>query len=448
MVTDDEVRILLHRAADTIEVGPGEPLPSVAPRPRWPLLVAAAAVLAVTIGSVVLTHGEGGDPTPSAPSGEPVEQPEVLDPDQIPSVLGFDVAEATELLRAKGLRVEVREVREHCQVPGIVSGTEPSLGARFRPGQTVRVFVFAEVQVIDCIGEPLWPQIWGLVRFARGLAGPPELAEELILYVDDGDPATISREQAADPNAWTLCSGGECHSALAAIEQMATRTWTMNRRHYRGRPYLATGQPSGCEHRTPIAGLGQGPSVEVWVTVPMDGAALCPAHSVLLHLDPDTGEIVGAGLNTPEEPDVPREPTTTQRRVADAFLAWARVAKTPPPFADEVQLLVADDAWETVTAGEAADRDRWSMCSGLPPETCGVNPLRVLAEHEHRVAQSRTLTSCGAPDPRHLPDELADTIDDELVRLDQTEPKNCRVAFAVELWITEEGRIRAVNLLP
>lgn len=88
MLTEDQARDLLRRAAATIEVDPTAPLP-VPVRSRWlvPAVVAAAAVLAAVVGGILVTS-EGGEPRPdvlapaptTTPTASPTETPALADP--------------------------------------------------------------------------------------------------------------------------------------------------------------------------------------------------------------------------------------------------------------------------------------------------------------------------------------------------------------------------------
>lgn len=435
MLTDDDARTLLHRAADTIDVDPASPLLTTPPRPRWPMLVAAAAVLAVAAGSFALSRDHASDPAPAAPTTRtPVEQAHVLDPDQIPSLIGYKVDEAAELLEGMGLRVTSAISVNRCQPYDLVIGTSPHVGHRFERGDTVALSLTTQGQG-NCVSDPQWRTVWSMIRFARGLDGPPAMAPHLRLFVGT-QVSTITAAQAQDPDAWTLCRDGVCHSALAAIEQMAT----------------TTGPPYG-QHRVVVQDFSFGPRGgwpldRFWIQPPVDGQ-FAPALSISIGTDPESGTLAQVALELPEDITEPGLVVSlTQRAVATQFVSWARGAEQPPPFADQVELLLDDDPWATLTAEEAASRLSWSYCSGLSSDMCEVDPLRILDEYEGPVVQTGRLAVMCAPDPRHLPGGLADAVDAELVRLDQPEPWNCRDdAFAVELWVTENGEIRAVNLI-
>ena len=145
MLTDDEARTLMHRAADTIEVGPSEALPNEQPTRRWPIVLAAAG-----------NRGRGGRRLlPSALTGTrtrarnayrsrrppiPVETPPALADDQVPSCSHTALAEAMELLEGKGLhRAPAPRADLAASLRTSSPATLPSTGEKLRPGDVVKV---------------------------------------------------------------------------------------------------------------------------------------------------------------------------------------------------------------------------------------------------------------------------------------------------------------------
>lgn len=297
MLTDDEARTLLHRAAGTVEVGPGQPLEPDAPRRRWLVPVVAAAAIVLVVALVVgLTREDGTSPSP-APQPRPTElaEPPTTTPtnDRMPGLLGYHFDEAKEVLEDLGLTVLEHPEPMPCQPPGIVKGTLPSVGEAFRAGEVVKVFVTAPKIVTDCLGEPPWQTIWDLVRFARGLdGGISGLSSTVTLFVVGADPVTITAEQASAPDAWTVCQADVCRSALTTLEQMAN--WPAGRPHRAGLPFVAVDR-SQCGV-WPSQWEATGTSTQFSVRVPGIAPAACSSPLILVHLDPATGLLDGVGL--------------------------------------------------------------------------------------------------------------------------------------------------------
>ena len=107
MLTDAEARDLLHAAADTIEVDPAQPLPVVHRPLIWPMLVAAAAVIAVVVTTLALAD-RGTEPLP--PSNPPIPRPS-LAANVVPPVIGLDPDDALDLMSERRLDVRVTEDR-------------------------------------------------------------------------------------------------------------------------------------------------------------------------------------------------------------------------------------------------------------------------------------------------------------------------------------------------
>lgn len=345
--SEHDARDLLARAAATIDVDEVAPLTLTGlPEPdgrRWPLLVAVAAAVVLVLGggwwvaTQVGTHG--GTAAPADADGSPAETARVYDAGQMPSLLGYTEGEARTLLEDAGVDVRVRAERDGCNVAGTVVGADTPVGDRLRPGTTVTMFVVKPRKVTDCVGEPDWATIWDLVRFARGLGGPPVLAPEVELSLErpDLDPvagATRTRDELADPDGWTICGAdGMCHSPLAGLEQMLTdpAIWA-----YAGTPTLSVSQGPGC-----LVGHHGGWFSYDWtyhlsVEVPVDGIS-CPATSLLVGTD-DQGRIDAVELRLPPQGADVSEPqleTTLSRLSAAAQLArWARGHGSAPHFAD------------------------------------------------------------------------------------------------------------------
>lgn len=136
-----------------------------------------------------------------------------------------------------------------------------------------------------------------------------------------------------------------------------------------------------------------------------------------------------------------------QREAAEGFVAWVRGEGQAPDFADRVRLL--DDGGPPFGAltwiAEPTDRRLYSMCSGLPPGQCGIDPTHVIERHEGDVEPARGRALCQTA-VDELPSYLGEAVADDVIRL--TVPgASCDEDLPVELWVDADGEIYAVNLV-
>lgn len=456
MVSEDQARDLLARAGATIEVDEHAPmtltgLPDGRAR-RGPALVAIAATVAVIAGVgyvAARTIGNGDGDAAPLETVEPVEQGVVLDQDQVPGLIGYTREEATELLEGRGLTVAVRPQPDGCNVPGIVTGSSPPVGTRVSAGDRVTIRVIEAEQVVDCVGEIDWSGIWGLVRFARGLEGPPELADRVTLQVShDGAPGesdpsvALTRGEAADPANWVVCAGdGACHSALGALLELVTRAWERDGGGAESSPQPAArwsfdGAP--CVDEQVTRQEREGWDHRFWVEVPTDGP-WCPPTSVFIAYDNDDGRITAVGLDTvPTEggndiTESELEASLDRIVAAQDFVAWARNEGPAPDFADRVRNFQPgfSPPWNT----EPESRQTWSGCSGAGLG-CLLNPVGAIARFRGDIEVDTGPSGCGAtPDFGSAQD---------LVHVASRVNPACRGAVVVELWIDDDGRVYGV----
>jgi hypothetical protein len=329
MLTDAEARDLLHTAADTIAVGPAAPLPVVHRPTIWPMLVAAAAVIAVVLGTLALAD-RGSSPTPSN------VPPPTLSLDRIPPVMGLDPLDAQELLEASGLVVRVQN-QPGCVSPRVAAGTSPPVGSTFTRGDEV------ELTVVDSsmdFCDSTVSQAWGLLRFALQVAQAPHFADTVTLYPGRGEPVVLTAAEARDPANWNVCAGDLCGSALSILASAATRPGPAGT----AAPILEMReQPRSFNRADPCmngADIG-GNSTHYGISIgpPMDGIAICPQVTVQYTR---TGLLEAVAIPlfpTEEEPSAPATPAAA---TAEAFVAWARGSGQPPAFAGDVRYLVND----------------------------------------------------------------------------------------------------------
>lgn len=460
--TEGDARRLLEQAAATIDVDETAPmtltgLPGPRPR-RWPVLATAAAVVLAVGGGYLVAQQLGGQPAPGPVRDvkpEPVEHEHVYTDDQLPSLLAYTTDEASELLSSRGYAVVSRKVHSCDQSPGYVLGTTPGPGTVLAPGDTVRVRVTAGPSpTVDCAQRPdAWQQAIDLARFARGLAPAPDFADDVRIAVGDGAAVSLSREQAADPAMWVLCDGTVCHSPLAALEQVLTRPAEMDGFFAETFPVVTDDLPGSsavdfvpCLTPVPVdRGPRAHPSTFVYVDYPFDGPRLCPPPPVLQIEWTDDRRIAAVRLSlAAESPPEQVAPTPARRAAADAFVAWARGAGPAPQFADRVRVMYGgggafgSPGW----TDEPENRGTYAGCSGLGFPSCGLDPVAILANYKGKVVASPGRSICA--DAGGVPEEFAQE-EQDVVRLEEPEPASCAKAWAVELWIDEDGVVYAVN---
>lgn len=210
MLSEERIRVEVHRVANTIDVDVDTHLAAVLAgtpnhgraRPtragsvrRWrPLvpLAAAAAVVGVVVAGATLR-----DVFPDGESGDDQAAPVVLagTPDgTVPSVFGHTRESASSLLREAGLEVRYGE-QVSCDPEGRPVGTEPATGAPVQPGDTVTLLLSFQAANTDCYADLTEP--WRFVDFATGRGPSPGFADEVRLFVDGERAGTLSGEEAA-----------------------------------------------------------------------------------------------------------------------------------------------------------------------------------------------------------------------------------------------------------
>jgi hypothetical protein len=179
-------RDLLMLAGDTVPPPPGDAIVRPA-RSRLIPALAAAVVLVVALTAAAVA----GRDRPSS----------VLDDDQVPSLFGYDVAAATELLSDRGLRVDQRRTRA-CDVVGTVVGTEPPVGTRFDRGDSITVRSAVPSGEFCMARYPPRAVAWTFLQWAADRGPAPEFAPAVEVVVDGSDPVTLTRREVADPERW------------------------------------------------------------------------------------------------------------------------------------------------------------------------------------------------------------------------------------------------------
>ncbi|KRA38745.1 MULTISPECIES: PASTA domain-containing protein [unclassified Nocardioides] len=454
-VTEQQARDLLARAAATITlIEPAALTLTGLPEPRRRRvrgLLGVAAAVALIAGAAVVVERLVDEPSPAV-TGEPVERPHTYPADQVPSYLGFDRDAAVADLESRGLRAKVVEEPDGCQPSGVVWGSMPPAGAVVEPGDTVVVRVYAAQQVIDCDSPGFLG--WSMVRFARGLDEAPEFADSVTLTTPGGASRKVAGSALRDRRSplWVVCDAGECHSAIAALEELVTTPFTSG--GHPVSPYVRLDALSQLCRKKSSSDLA------LTVEVNTDGVGICPRKAVWLTFDGD-GHISGLELSIPvEDPPAeavePPKPTEPRRESAEQFVAWARGTGGAPDFADSVRNLGPGFVGDPNTEPES--REYWSGCSGLGFPDCGIDPIASLLHDPSEIVALAGRLQCPwseepnpdpiAGEPIGLPARfLTPGAEADAVRLQPVGAAGCAEGTLINLWIHPDGEIYAVALV-
>jgi hypothetical protein len=439
MLTDDEARRLLQLAGETVPVDPTRTLPEPPRRPLWPVLVAAAAVVAIAVTSLVLANRDGSSPRP-----EPA--PPVPASVQVPSVLGYAQNDAVRTLMEAGFTVSSKPVPSCDQRP-TAWGTEPAAGTPLEPGSAI---VLEVTTLTDgyCVDDSV-TLARELLNFADGRGPAPELADTVHVYEGSQDPVTITGAQTADPETWRACSADEiCVSLLSRLSEAAHGFYPMraNGRTVYQSPYLSTAPGGPCSFSLVPSGLGR-PALRLGVATPADGQ-FCTQDFVLDVYRSGSGEITAVALRTKVQIE-PGEPASTQTDdLAHQFAAFARDDGDLPPIGDEVDLYLGNAFTGFVTPDSATDRRAWETCTELGSYAgyvCPFSPLQVLKRHPEVDYVDAPRGLC-MPTYGPLPPDLRKA---DRVTIVPTEGSidMCAQNFAVQLFSDDDGELIAVSLL-
>lgn len=283
MLTDDDVRGLLHRAGETVDVDPAPPLVDVPSRRRaWPALVAAAAVVLIAALAIVVADRPSSDPEP-APATEQVS---------IPSVVGYRLEAAESELRDAGVTTRV-ENTPTCN-RSYVLGTEPAAGTPVAPG--------AEVVIRQAVPGPGFcildeDAMLGLLAFADDRGPVPRLAQIVTLYDGSGTQVVLTADQAADPERWRVCASDDsCTSILDELSAAAHRPYPVdaNGKTRFQSPELTSQPDPACSFEPRVRGFGV-PGARAGVMFRVDGAFCTQEFVVDVHRNAE-GLIEAVGL--------------------------------------------------------------------------------------------------------------------------------------------------------
>jgi hypothetical protein len=180
----DDPDPLVHDALRDAVLGP----PPRDHRRRWVGVVALAAALAVVGVVVAVTRPE-----------EPL--PDRLRGDQVPSLFGYDGADARSELEARGLRVTLQPTRD-CEVFGRVVASDPPPGTAYDRGDRITVYTSIPADVVCLNDYQDRATAWELLDFANGRGPAPEFADRVFVYAGGAEPVVLDGTDARDPGAW------------------------------------------------------------------------------------------------------------------------------------------------------------------------------------------------------------------------------------------------------
>jgi len=374
MLTENEARDLLTAAARTIHVEAAEPITVLAKRPpRWPVLAAAAAILAIVATSVALAQ-RTGDPQPVGPV---VEIPRVdfqppsseLAADQIPSVFGYDESAARAMLENLSLVVTVQREEVGCSDPGgRAARTEPPLGTQFRAGDPVTLIV-TQTPSAPCPANGDLLFAWQLLDFANGRGLAPDFAESVLVSAN-AETSTITGSEAADLLNWVDGTPlGMLRQESRAVQNFGGGVFQT--------PYLRiTPTRPGFPCQQPAAGMPTQGGLNLVIEFNTDGLSFaCPAVDVFR----TNGQITAIALRTLSAepgPDAGAVPDLRGLPIGDAKATLRELGLqseyvhkgAPPPVGCVSSEVVVDqdpEAGSFVRAGAVVELVlRWVGCTG------------------------------------------------------------------------------------
>ncbi|MGY2701377.1 hypothetical protein ACVW2K_000961 [Nocardioides sp. HB32] len=147
--------------------------------------------------------------------------PDRLRGDQVPSLFGYDGADAEDFLESRGFDVTVEGARD-CEVLGRVVASDPAPGTAYHRGDPITVYTSLPASLTCLTDYQDRATAWQLLDFANGRGGPPPFADRVFVFAGDATPVVLDRRDAERPEAW---AGTGVLSGLArASDQVAMVT--------------------------------------------------------------------------------------------------------------------------------------------------------------------------------------------------------------------------------
>lgn len=449
---EDRARSLLEAAGQTITVEPVT-VPHPRPRPVWPVLSGAAAVMILVIGLAVALSGDDTSTPPVAPRSEL----------RVPQTLWMTTDQARSTLQALGLRVEVsgdpagNDAAIECDLPlGRVRDSSPSPTSLVSPGATVTLTMLGVPQTSGgafCVGPQRFEEdALALLDFARFGEGGPEFASSVDLWLDGELTRSLTAEEAADPAAWGDPS--PLTRMLAALDNMmrangklvSPSVWSL----------IDHGDQYACGPHDPPAALSGRRSTVVTIEHHVDGQ-LGQCHWVRVYRN-ESGQVDAvtsadqpgpADEAPPAETQLPPEPTPEQQAVAEAFLDFASGGPAPT-FAGKVQLLLGNVPVATVAAADAKQPATWSLpCTAYAERSCPIDALTYITKQGIAIhgTTARERSACHTVSGQRPPDLVTEQSLANSVSFGIAEPAQCVDNWEVQIWLDDSGAIRTVNLI-
>jgi hypothetical protein len=435
MLTDDEARGLLQLAGETVPVDPTRTLPEPPRRPLWPVLVAAAAVVAIAVTSLVFANRDGGSPSPDPAPPVPTSV-------QVPSVLGYAQDDAVRTLMEAGFPVSTKVTDSSCDQAYIAAGTDPAAGTSLNAGSTVVLQVTTPTDGY-CVDDSA-TLARELLNFADGRGPAPQLAGTITIYDENGS-AEITAAQAADPETWRACSAKEvCTSVLADLSAAAHAFYLApgsEETRYVSPVLTASTQHHSCPYN---AGPEMGRfSVRIQVLSTKDGP-VCTDTAVDVYRDSDD-RIDAVVLRTLGSTAVATSPIED---LAHQLVDFALSTGGLPPIGDEVGLYVGGAFTGLVTSDSATDRTAWQACTETgryADRDCPFSPLDVL--REFRGLGVSLVDGNGATCLKSFQQDPGIASADSITIVPFQEPYLRCAPYAVRLYVNDDDELIAVNLL-
>lgn len=508
MLTDQQAHDLLHLAAGTVDVDPAGPVLASSRRRTWPVVTAVASVVLVVGGVAALTRPDHDNPDPSPPTVTNDDGQFRLGPDQVPSVFGYSRDAAVAMLEARGLQpyVAVVSPNECDETTDRITGIDPRPGALIPSDRRVTVFMAGASGGANayCASTSYHrDDAWALVDYANGRGEKPPTVGGLDLgtvterlrewSTEVGRYETVRRGQGhlrwptpqlttdratayecarfsnqvayADVLAMSIrvpiaqidgvVSAGLCRTVLVAFDEhdrildVAVGDDLLPRQ---GRQVPADVVGNTVAYATERL-EAQGLNVEPVGRVDCQPESFVTAQQPVPGQDARAGTTVRIAYTTERGPCVEDglEIRTPAADAAEALLDFARGRDDLPPVADEIDLYVASEFQKHLSGQDAAEPENWRSGCGAGDTTinCLLNMLDIFDTDDVVVTEPflREDSPCYVVHGE-LPDEL--TTPDALSRsasFGDPEPATCADNWEAQVWLDEERRIFAVNLL-
>jgi len=354
VITENEARELLARAAGTIEEPSGELDLQVPQLSRWvaPMIAAAAIAAAVATGVVLVHNGDRHDqPGPVAPTPTPDRFKGV-----IPPVFAYDSDSAQQMLEDRGLRVRRTVVTNKCEAPDRALRTRPDVGFPVVPGDSVTLYVSGPL-VAFC--NPPELLAWSILDFANGRGPEPRMAEGAKFYLN-GERTTLRKV-----------------SDVLARETKNAETASLHVE------YLPAPRPCSTNPSPFPAAFINRRSYWMDLVVPTDGFfSPCQSSNVFTNA---SGEIDGILIEAapflinPPKPTPRPTPNRALPGIAAHFINFAKGWMQRPGFAESIRLYNDGSLVATLDHHSALDRSSFFLCPGSAhPAQCGLSPIELI----------------------------------------------------------------------